>query len=294
MRVVRFVLYAATLLALFPAPSAAQSDPNPGALTITGATDVANAYMFRGIRQEDESLILWPYFDLGIALHSGDAGVKSVSVNLGTWNSLHKGLSGSDGPSRKLWYESDFYATLGLGFGGGFTLGTTYTAYTSPNNMFSTVKEVAFKASVDDHTFGRGLKPYALYAIELDATPGFGQADAGGEAGKYVEIGAAPGFGGGRAALTVPIKLGLSAGNYYEINQGTAANPVYQDEAFGYFSIAGVVTVPLGGTTRFGAWNVHGGVEFQKYGGTLEQINEGLGITDGRKVIYSGGIGFTY
>jgi hypothetical protein len=38
----------------------------------------------------------------------------------------------------KLWYESDFYATLGLGFGGGVALGTTYTAYTSPNNGFTT------------------------------------------------------------------------------------------------------------------------------------------------------------
>ena len=48
-------------------------------------------------------------------------------------------------PSGKLWYESDFYAALGLGFGGGTSFTTTYTAYTSPNNGFSTVKEIMFK-----------------------------------------------------------------------------------------------------------------------------------------------------
>ncbi len=56
------------------------------------------------------------------------------------------------------------------------SLGTTYTAYTSPNNMFSTVKEIAFKLGVDDSAYlGRGaLKPYALVAFELDTAAGLG------------------------------------------------------------------------------------------------------------------------
>jgi hypothetical protein len=70
MRIVRrycsAVLGSAGLLACLAVPATAQTaDPNPGAITISGATDVTNAYMFRGIRQEDESLILWPYYDLG-------------------------------------------------------------------------------------------------------------------------------------------------------------------------------------------------------------------------------------
>src|SRR3954470_379925 len=159
----RCVVGLALLLPL-AGPAAAQSpDPNPGAITISGATDAANAYMFRGIRQEDENLILWPYVDLGIALHSGDGVLKSVGVNIGTWNSLHRGLSGSSGPSGKFWYESDFYATFAVGLGGGVSLGTTYTAYTSPNGMFSTIKEIAVKASAD----AKGLKPYALLAFEF-------------------------------------------------------------------------------------------------------------------------------
>src|SRR4051812_46936524 len=77
-------------------PVAAQSvDPNPGAIHISGASEVSSAYLFRGIRREDENLILWPSFDLGMALHSGDGLISALSANIGTWNSLHRGLSGS-------------------------------------------------------------------------------------------------------------------------------------------------------------------------------------------------------
>ena len=59
--------------------------------------------------------------------------------------------------------ESDFYAVLGLGFGGGTSFSTTYTAYTSPNSGFTTVKEVMFKLALDDRYLGKGaVKPYSL------------------------------------------------------------------------------------------------------------------------------------
>ena len=77
---------------------------------MTGGFDFANAYFFRGIFQDDTGVVMWPYGDLGFALHSGDGALKSVSVNIGTWNSLHTGDAGSNGPTGKLWYESDFYA----------------------------------------------------------------------------------------------------------------------------------------------------------------------------------------
>ena len=291
---VSFLSVAALALGLAPSADAqSAADPNTGAMTITGATDFSNAYLFRGIYQETDGLIIWPYFDLGIAAFSGDGGVKSVGVNIGTWNSLHTGPHGSDGPSGKLWYESDFYATLGLGFGGGVSLGTTFTAYTSPNNSFATTKEIAFKLGVDDSaSLGKAsLKPYALFAFEFDSDVNSGQADGGLNAGKYLELGVAPGYAGSRASLSVPIKVGLSMGDYYELctaGCGTAA-PVYEDNAFGFFSIAGVVTVPLGGTTNFGSWNLHGGVEFQKLGTTTEAF-----LGDDNQTIASIGIGFSY
>lgn len=264
--------------------TAQPADPNPGSMTLTGSFDGVSTYMFRGLRQNSTGIALWPVADLGIAVYSGDGGLKSASVNLGTWNSLHTGDTGLDSASGKLWYESDFYATLGLGFGGGASLATTYTAYTSPNNGFTTVKEIAFKLGVDDTAYlGKAaLKPYGLIAIEFDTSPGVGQADGGTKAGRYLELGVSPGYAGPRASLTVPLKLGMSLGHYYELDG--------VDNKFGYFSVAGLATVPLGGTTSFGAWNLHGGVEFQALGDTTKAFNGG----EGHKVIVSAGIGFSY
>jgi hypothetical protein len=280
------VVAAVGLVVVTSAPAFAQEakDPNPGSLTLTGSIDFLNQYMFRGIRQNSTGVASWPAVDLGIAAYSGEGGLKSVGINFGTWNSLHTGDTGQDGPSGKLWYESDFYASLGFGFGGGASFTTTYTAYTSPNNGFTTVKEIMFKLAVDDSgALGKAaIKPYVAIASEFDTGPAQGQADGGDNAGTYVEIGFAPGYSGSKASIAFPIKIGLSASDYYELS-GT-------DNKFGFFSIAGIVTVPLGGTTNYGAWNIHGGVEYQKLGTTTKALNGG----EGNQVIGSFGIGFSY
>lgn len=282
------VALALVTLAVAPASAQEPADPNPGNVTFTGGMDMLNQYMFRGIRQNATEIALWPFGDLGLSLYSGDGGLKSVGLNIGSWNSLHTGDTGSDGPSGKLWYEGDFYAALGLGLGGGTSFTTTYTAYTSPNNAFTTVKEIMFKLGLDDSGYmgAAALKPYALIAFEFDTEPGVGQADGGLKAGKYVELGVAPGWAATAASLAFPIKVGLSAGDYYELNTGTT----FVDSTFGYFSVGALATVPLGGTTRYGAWNVHGGVEFQSLGDTTEALNGG----DGSQVIGSLGFGLSY
>ena len=277
-----------TTLILASTPAWAQdapaADPNPGALTVTGSIDFLNQYMFRGIRQNSTGFVTWPAVDLGIAAYSGDGGLKSVGINFGTWNSLHSGDTGSDGASGKMWYESDFYATVGFGFGGGTSFSTTYTAYTSPNSGFTTVKEISFKLGVDDSAYlGKAaVKPYLIIAQEFGTDVGTGQADVGENAGTYMEIGFAPGYAASRASLAFPIKVGFSLSDYYELEG--------EDNKFGFFSIGGLVTVPLGGTTSFGAWNVHGGVEYQALGTTTEFFNGG----DSSQVIGSFGIGFSY
>jgi hypothetical protein len=260
-------------------------------MTLTGGIDFLNAYHFRGIPQDegDFGSIIWPYADLGIALHEGDGGVRAVAVNIGTWNSLHTSGAtlGADGPFRKLWYESDFYATLGLGFGRGTSVGITYTAYASPNGSFSTVKEFAFKFAVDDSSsLGRAsVRPYVLIAREFGLSEdrvltGAGQADGGTALGTYMEIGVAPGFTMSRLSVAVPLKIGLSLDKYYEGFTG--------DERFGFFSLAGIATLPFtSGPTRFGTWNVHGGVEYLRLG----DRNQGFGE---HQVVGSIGIGFGY
>ena len=283
-------LTAACTLILASTPAWAQdkpsTDPNPGALTITGSLDFLNQYMFRGIRQNSTGFATWPAVDLGIAAYSGKGGLKSVGVNFGTWNSLHSGDTGADGPSGKLWYESDFYATLGLGFGKGVSFSTTYTAYTSPNSSYTTVKEIMFKVGADDSSYlGKAaVKPYVIVAQEFGTGVARGQADGGAKAGTYMEIGGAPGVAFSKASIAFPLKVGLSLSNYYE-------NPVTgEDSKFGFFSIAGIVTVPLGGTTSFGAWNIHGGVEYQALGDTTKFFNG----DESNQVIGSFGIGFSY
>ena len=39
-----------------------------------------------------------------------------------------------------------------------------------------------------------------------------------------------------RRSIAVPVKVGLSLSNYYELNVGTPAAPVFVDSTFGYFS----------------------------------------------------------
>jgi hypothetical protein len=265
-------MVAFALLTVTAAPAMAQDAPEPTpAVSVSAGIDLVNQYMFRGIRQHSSGVATWPFIDLGIAAFEGEGGLKSVGLNIGTWNSAHSSPSG--------WYESDIYGTLSLGFGGGVALGTTYTSYTSPNDSFTHVKELGFKLSLDDsERLGkRALSPYVLFAFEIGTEPGKYQADGGEEAGRYLELGIAPGFSGARASLAVPVKVGLSVGNYYELDG--------VDNKFGFFSVGGLVTVPVGSH-----FNVHGGAEFQALGETTKALNDG----EGSQVIGSFGVGLSF
>jgi hypothetical protein len=263
-RMVRSLVVGLALVAVGASNASAQVD-----LAVTGGLDVTNQYNFRGIRQNGSEVSIWPYIDLGIPAWSGDGALKAVTVNLGTWNAFHTELADSK------WYESDLYATLGFGFSKA-ALSFNYTSYTSPGDYFAHVKEFGVKLSGDDSgALGRAaLKPYVLLAFELSDE---GQADAGDAKGTYVELGVAPGYAGSRASIAFPIKVGLSAKDYYEFGTGS-------ESKFGYFSVAGIVTVPMGSN-----WNVHGGAEFQSFGDNVKAYNgeDTMGIV-------SIGIGFSY
>ena len=69
-----------------------------------------------------------------------------------------------------------------------------------------------------------------------------------------------------------------------------AAKPVFTDNAFGYFSASGILTVPIPGNAAYGGWNFHAGVEFQKLGETTKAFNNGKG----EKAIATVGMGFSY
>ena len=269
MRAVRVFLAGLALVVVGASNASAQVD-----LAVTGGLDVTNQYMFRGIRQNIGEVSIWPFIDLGIPAWSGDGGLKSVTINLGTWNAFHTELADSK------WYESDLYATLGFGFSKA-ALSLNYTSYTSPADIFAHVKEFGVKLAFDDSAaLGKGaLKPYVLVAFELSDD---GQADAGAAKGTYVELGVAPGYAGSKASIAFPIKIGLSASDYYEFGTGS-------DSKFGYFSVAGIVTVPINAN-----WNVHGGVEVQTFGENVKAYNA-FGDGDRNAAgIGSIGIGFSF
>lgn len=275
-----FAMAVIALLACFPSMAAAQApiDPNQGNITFTSNFDFTNAYMFRGLRQDDTRLIMWPSVDAAVNLHRGTGGIERADLHIGTWNSLNTGRSGLEGPTRRLWYENRFYGTLDLGLAPGVDLATTFTAYTSPNNSFSTVKELSFMVRGGDSY----LNPHALVAFELDTLPGLGQADGGAEAGTYLELGVAPGWANAPVNVKFPIKIGLSLDDYYEL--------AGVDHPFGFLSLGAAVTVPIGRTSSYGSWNVHGGFEFLSLGDTPEAFNAG----DQQKLVGVIGIGFSY
>jgi len=263
------VALCAGLLGVFAAPAAAQAPK----VAVTGGVDFSNRYDFRGIRQNGGEVSIWPFADVGVPVFNGDGSLKTVTVNVGTWNAVQ-----SEMPDSK-WYESDLYGTVGLGFGM-TTLGFTYTSYMSPGDYWHNVQELAVKLAVDDSSkLGKGaVKPYALVAFEL----GDGGADGVSKKGTYVELGIAPGYSAPKASIAFPIKVGLSANDYYEFGG--------EDAKFGYFSVAGIATVPVNSN-----WNVHGGVELQMYGDKLAEVNH-YGKDFDRKYapIASIGLGFSY
>jgi hypothetical protein len=262
---------------------AATSDPNLGALTFTGGLDVPTIYFFRGIRQEVKpSITLWPYGDIGLTLFSGSGGLKSVGVNFGVWNSLQTGSSGVKGPSARLHYQEDFYTTLALGFGGGVGLATTFTARTSPNGMFNTIREMSLKL-----TTAHMGNPYGLVAFELSDK---GQADGGSKKGTYLELGAGPIWALKKdgPTIAIPVKVGLSLKNYYE--SGAV------DNKFGFFDVGGLLTVPLNIVPRrFGSWNIHGGADVLVFGTTTKLLNiNAAGQVKKSQVVGLAGIGLRY
>jgi hypothetical protein len=250
------------------APAAVAAPPlegNAGRLSFSSSVDVISSYYFRGFRQDDTGLIAWPAVDGGVNLFEGDGALKSARLNVGLWNSLHSGPAGSAGPSGKMWYEADFYSSLTLGLAGGLSVGTTYTAYMSPNSSFGTIKEVSFTVAAARRAGPVALAPYAVVAFELD-----GQADGGSGAGTYMELGARPELPllDGRVALAFPLKVGLSLRDYYEAPGGS--------RTFGYTEAGAVVTVPIGAVPQaFGKWSVRGGVSLLSFGDALQAYNGG-------------------
>ena len=259
------------MFAAAAAPLSAQqsSRTDTGAIDVAASIDFVNQYVFRGVRQNSDGVAMWPAIRAGVTVHSGDGMLRRVRVGGGFLSSLHTGDTGSGGPTGQAWYESRLSGSIGLHFAGDVLLETSYTSFTSPNDMFTSVKEVSVKGALEGRRMfgGIALDPYALAAFELDADPGEGQLDGGRRAGKYLELGVEPKYALGRITLSTPVAVGLSMSDYYEL--------AMNDHAFGFTTVAGVVTVPLRRSAAFGSVNVRGSVQYGMLGTTTKAFNGG-------------------
>jgi hypothetical protein len=254
---------AAAAAAPAPAPPQAAEEPAPKRVTTTAGFDFASAYMFRGIYQEDSGVIVPPFADVGVLLYQGDGALNSVNVNGGIWNSLHSGPSGNSGKGSP-WYEADYYGAVTFTFGK-WKPGALFTSYTSPNDAFRSVHELAAVLAYDDSASPFPLSPKVTLAFELK-----GQADGGAKQGTYLELGIRPVL---RAidharyplSIAIPVKVGLSVKDYYEGPTGS--------NNFGYFDTGVIASVPLAFIPGPTAWEVHGGVDFLLLGDNLRLLN---------------------
>jgi hypothetical protein len=240
-----------------PTPPAATPAPAPTEpskqYTVTTGLDMPTAYFFRGIHQESSGVILQPPIDLAVTL------TERVAINVGQWHSVHSGPTGN-------FYESDYYGSMTFTTGK-LKPGLLFTSYTSPNDRFATVHELATFVSFDDSSTRLPLAPKVLVAFELD-----GQADGGLNRGTYLEMSVKPALKlmdrAMSPSIAVPVRLGLSLKDYYEGAGGS--------DTFGFASAGAIASLPI--ATGAVVWDFHGGVDLTWLGSNMTALNGGKGF----------------
>ena len=267
-------------VATAPTEDSVVTAPEPSRLFGALGLTLTSHYFFRGILQENQGLILQPSLELNCRWFADStAAISSSTLTLGTWNSVHDGPTGARGDIEHC-YESDIYAGLGVGLCERGKGSLTYTAYTSPNDAFPTVHEVALALSYDDSTLWgggfRGVQPAATVALEFA-----GQADQGEHRGVYAELTLQPAHTIELGAdlpltLTASVTLGCSLHDYYERGG--------RDESFGYLDLGLAASLPLklrrprsalASTASLGAWSLTAGVDLMLLGDNTQAINTG-------------------
>jgi len=205
--------------------------------------DFTNAYYFRGMLNERADFIWQPWAELYLNLFGSDDGfIRDVTVGFGVWNSVHENKTLADRSPSAL-YETDWYPMVAIGLPGDVTFTTYYYWYTSPNGAFDTVQEVDFRFDWDDTEASKDIPvlapfaPWINFAVETDRSSN------GNDRGAGVQFGVEPTLFEVDSedfplALSAPLEIGLSLGDYYENDDGS-------DETFGYFSYGIAANLPL-------------------------------------------------
>src|SRR5262245_6178575 len=118
------------LVAVQASSAAAQGTSNQsGYIQLSAYFDLTNAYLFRGLLQDDTKWIMQPAAAARIRLFEAAGPV----LHVGTWNSLNPGLAGSERHTQRLGYRSESYATFPYAQTTDYAASAAYQAYTSPN-----------------------------------------------------------------------------------------------------------------------------------------------------------------
>ena len=275
-RIARVLLAVLAAVVLTAGTAAAQND---GRVSVGAGIDFVSSYYFRGIVQETGGFIAQPYLEAGLSLYEGDNG--SVSLAAGTWNSLHSRGDAGFGGAPEIYYETDFYAGLGLGFAGGWGADVTYTSYMSPRGSWGTTQELAVGLSHDDV-----IAPYATFAFEVS-----GGADGGPNEGSYLELGAEPSLplDDAPVGISFPVAVGMSLSDYYEYEVAPGA---LVNGGFGFFSVGAMIGIPLSGIpAEWGSWEFAAGVNLLVFSDDLQALN---GSDDGVQPIGVFGLSLGY
>ena len=251
----------------------AEEPGNTGRISLNLGVDWVSEYFFRGIAQQVGGANFQPYGSVAFKLVENAGPLTALTATPGIWNNWHAGDGNLVDPvDPKFWYEADLYFTLAATLEA-VTVGLTYTAYTSPNDSFATVQELALVLSLNDSKWFQWFEGFALNPTLLLAGEFSGQADAGRTRGVYLQLGLNPGYTFAAESttpvtLSFPVTLGLSVSNYYEF--ATGDNP-----AFGYVQFGPAISLALGFMPKsFGTWVVKGALELLVLGDTLETLND--------------------
>jgi hypothetical protein len=264
-------LVAYMLVGVLPQAVNAEEQGSTGRITLNMGVDWVSEYFFRGIAQQVGGVNFQPYGAVAFKLVDHAGPLTALTATPGLWNNWHAGGGNLVEPvDPEFWYEADLSFTLAATLVETVTLGLTYTAYTSPNDSFGTVQELAFSLTLNDSQW---LGAFALNPSLLLAGEFTGQADAGRARGVYLQLGITPSYTFAPESaypLTVsfPVTLGLSVSDYYEF--ATGDNPT-----LGYVQFGPALSVPLGFIPkRLGTWVVKGALELLVLGDTLKALND--------------------
>lgn len=246
---------------------------NQGRLHLNLGVDTTNAYFFRGIVQEDDSFAIQPWVEVEVDLFESNE--YQYSAFLGLWNSIHGeatvGGAGTDDEFLENWYEATPYVGFSVAHDR-WAVRAWYSLYTSPEGAFETIEEAAVSIAFDDSDLlfnGFALNPSITVAIETGRDF---RDDADSDQGIYVEPAIEPAVVYesdilGDITLSMPMRIGLSAKDYYQdVNGG--------DEIFGFYDFGLKSSFNLPIHRDYGKWTLDASFHFLILGDNPQEYND--------------------